>query len=56
MKKELVMYFPPDLEIIFAPTEKEHLLDYIDNVRLSRILQMHREINDKVKAGLYDRL
>jgi len=56
MKKELIMYYPPDLEILFVPTEKEYMLDYIDNYHINRLLQMHQEINDKVKAGLYDRI
>jgi len=56
MSKDLVMYYPPDLEIIFVPTERDYFMEFLDNVSLHQHLQMHQEVKDKVAGGFYDRI
>jgi len=56
MIKDLVMYYPPDLEIIFVPTERDYVMEFLDNVSLNQLLQMHQEVRDKVAGGFYDRI
>jgi hypothetical protein len=50
------MYYPPDLEIIFVPTERDYVMEFLDNVSLNKLLQMHQEVRDKVAGGFYDRV
>lgn len=54
MNNDLVMYYPNDLDIIFVPTKREYVMDFLDTVSLNKILQLQEEMIDKAEAGLYD--
>ena len=56
VNKDLVMYYPPDLEIIFVPTERDYVMEFLDTVSMNKLLQMHQDIRDKAAGGFYDRI
>lgn len=51
---ELVMYFPPDFQIIFAPVAKAYVMEYVDNFQLHRLEKFCQELNDKINLGIYE--
>ena len=56
MSKELVLYYPRDLDIVFVQAEREYIMDYIDKVKLRKLMNLTQEINDMSNGGIYDSL